>query len=126
MDLIQGLSSKEVAVDYIARSTQADGIISTKAPLIQRAKELSLYTIMRFFLIDSMAYHSIEKQLKNTKPDVIEVLPGPMPSVVKHIHKMFHQPLISSGLISEKEDVYALLDAGATSISTTDQDVWFL
>lgn len=126
MDLIQGLSSKEVAVDYIARSTQADGIISTKAPLIQRAKELSLYTIMRFFFIDSMAYHSIEKQLKNTKPDVIEVLPGPMPSVVKHIHKMFHQPLISSGLISEKEDVYALLDAGATSISTTDQDVWFL
>ena len=126
MDLIQGLSSKEVAVDYIARSTQADGIISTKAPLIQRAKELSLYTIMRFFFIDSMAYHSIEKQLKNTKPDVIEVLPGPMPSVVKHMHKMFHQPLISSGLISEKEDVYALLDAGATSISTTDQDVWFL
>lgn len=83
-------------------------------------------TIMRFFFIDSMAYDSIEKQLKNTKPDVIEVLPGPMPSVVRRIRKMNHQPLISSGLISEKEDVYALIDAGATAISTTNQDVWFL
>lgn len=126
MDLIQGLSAKEVAVDYIASFTKADGVISTKAPIIARAKELSLSTIMRFFFIDSMAYSSIEKQLKNTKPDVIEVLPGPMPSVVRRIHKMSRQPLISSGLISEKEDVYALLDAGATAISTTDQEVWFL
>ncbi len=126
MDLIQGLSSKEASVDYISKFTKADGIISTKAPLISRAKDLGLCTIMRFFFIDSMAYDSIEKQLKNTKPDVIEVLPGPMPSVVRRIRKMNHQPLISSGLISEKEDVYALIDAGATAISTTNQDVWFL
>lgn len=126
MDLVQGLSSKEVAVDFVAKNTKADGIISTKGTLIQRAKELSLCTIMRFFVIDSLAYSNIEKQLNNVKPDVIEVLPGPMPSVVKRIHKMFSRPIISSGLISEKEDVYAVLDAGATSISTTNQDVWFL
>ena len=30
-DLITGLSSKEVAVDYIATNTKADGIISTQA-----------------------------------------------------------------------------------------------
>lgn len=126
MDLIQGLSSKEVSVDYIAKFTKADGVISTKAPIIARARELSLDTIMRFFFIDSMAYNSIERQLKNTKPDVIEVLPGPMPSVIRRVRKMNHQPLISSGLISEKEDVYALLDAGATAISTTNQGVWFL
>ena len=126
IDLITGLSGKEVAVDFIKNNTLADGIISTKAPLISRAKDLGLCTIMRFFFIDSMAYDSIEKQLKNTKPDVIEVLPGPMPSVVRRIRKMNHQPLISSGLISEKEDVYALIDAGATAISTTNQDVWFL
>ncbi len=126
MDLIQGLSSKEVAVDYIAKSTKADGIISTKPQMIARAKELSLATVMRFFFIDSMAYNNIERQLKNTKPDVIEVLPGPMPSVVRRLRGIYRQPLISSGLISEKEDVYALLDAGATAISTTNQDVWFL
>lgn len=55
MDLIQGLSSKEAAVDYISKFTKADGIISTKAPLISRAKDLGLCTIMRSFL--SIPWH---------------------------------------------------------------------
>ena len=126
IDLIQGLSAKEIAVDFIHQYTGADGIISTKGPLIQRARELSMYTIMRFFLLDSMAYASIEKQLKITKPDVIEVLPGPMPGVVKKVCALAGRPVIAGGLVSEKEDVLALLDAGATSISTTDPTVWFL
>jgi glycerol-3-phosphate responsive antiterminator len=126
IDLIQGLSSKEVAVDFIANFTQADGIISTKIALLQRAKELSLCTVMRCFVIDSKAYTSIEKQLRNVHPDILEILPGPMPSVVKRIKTMFHYPIIASGLISEKDEVYALLDAGASSISTTDQAVWSL
>ena len=34
VDMIQGLSTKKVAVDFIAHNTRADGIISTKnAPL---------------------------------------------------------------------------------------------
>ncbi len=126
MDLIQGLDNREVAVDFIANVTKADGIISTKAPLITRAKELGLYTIMRFFVIDSMAYDNIERQMKSVRPDVIEILPGPMPTVIRRVKTMFHQPLIASGLISDKDEVYAILDAGATSISTTNQKVWFL
>ena len=118
MDLIQGLSAKEAAVDYIAKYTKADGIISTK--------DLDMCTIMRFFLIDSMAFGNIEKQIRNVKPDVLEILPGPMPSVVARLKKKFSSPIIASGLIAEKEEVYALLDAGAQSISTTNQDVWFL
>ena len=54
-DLISGLSAKEISVDYLHRNTQADGIISTRANLIQRAKELQMMTILRVFLIDSMA-----------------------------------------------------------------------
>ena len=59
IDLINGLSSKEITVDFIKKYTNADGIISTKPTLIKRARELSLYTILRLFVIDSMAY---EKQ----------------------------------------------------------------
>ena len=42
IDLIQGLSSREVAVDFIHTYTSADGIISTRAPLIQGATQLSM------------------------------------------------------------------------------------
>ena len=44
VDLITGLSGKEVAVDFIKNNTASDGIISTKPAMIKRARELSLYT----------------------------------------------------------------------------------
>ena len=55
MDLVNGLSSKEISVDFIKNTTQADGIISTKPMIVKRAKELGLLTIQRFFIIDSIA-----------------------------------------------------------------------
>ena len=126
LDLIQGLQSKDIAADFIKTYTDADGVISTKANLISRAKELKLFTVMRFFALDSMAYENIEKQIKNTKPDIIEVLPGPMPKVVAKITTIAKCPVIAGGLVSDKEDVIALLSAGAACISSTNTDVWFL
>lgn len=126
IDLINGLSSKEVAVDFIKKYTDADGIITTKPTLIKRAKELSLYTILRLFVIDSMAYENIEKQLKTCRPDIIEILPALMPKVVSKICKLSNTPIIAGGLVSDKEDILELLHAGVTSISSTNPDIWFL
>lgn len=126
LDLITGLSSKEVAVDFIQKYTKADGIITTKPALIKRAKELSLYTILRLFVIDSMAYENIERQLKNAKPDLIEILPALMPKVVSRICKLSSTPVIAGGLVSEKEDIMELLNAGVISVSSTNPNIWFL
>lgn len=126
IDLISGLSSKEIAVDFIRQYTNADGIITTKPALIKRAKELSLYTILRLFVIDSMAFDNIEKQIKLARPDLIEVLPAMMPKVVAKICKMTSTPIIAGGLVSDKEDIMEILNAGATSISSTDSDIWFM
>lgn len=126
IDLINGLSTKEIAVDFIKKYTQADGIISTKQMLIKRAKELGMYTIFRFFVIDSMAYDNISKQIQMVRPDFIEVLPGVAPKVIRQICKQTTVPVIAGGLIAEKEDVMAMLTNGATSISTTNQALWFI
>ena len=40
--------------------------------------------------------------------------------------ELSQQPVIAGGLISDKEDVIEALDAGAISVSTTNQDVWFM
>ena len=55
LDLIDGLAAREISADFIARSTSADGVISTKAALTRRARELGLVAIQRIFLLDSMA-----------------------------------------------------------------------
>jgi glycerol-3-phosphate responsive antiterminator len=126
IDLVNGLSSKEISVDFIKNNTEADGIISTKLGLIKRAKELGLFTVLRFFIIDSMAIENIKKQSDVAKPDYIEILPGSMPKVIKKIKNITSVPIIAGGLITDKEDVMAALSGGAVSISTTNQEVWFM
>jgi glycerol-3-phosphate responsive antiterminator len=126
IDLITGLSSKDIAVDFIKKYTQADGIITTKPALIKRAKELDLYTILRLFLLDSMAFENIDKQVKTARPDLIEVLPAPMPKVVSRVCKLSPIPVIAGGLVSDKEDIMTLLQAGVISVSCTNPNVWFI
>ncbi len=126
IDLIHGLQAKEIAVDFIRTYTDADGIISTKANLISHARELGLATVMRFFLIDSMAYDAILRQLPTARPDVVEILPGPMPKLISRIKNQIRLPLICGGLVSDKEDVLSILSAGADAISSTREAVWFL
>lgn len=124
VDLINGLSSKEIAVDFIQSNTMADGIITTKPGLIKRAKELGLFTVLRFFLIDSMAVENIRNQQYGLRPDVTEVLPGLMPDVIKEVCRISKTPVIAGGLITEKKAVLAALSAGAVSVSSTNQKVW--
>lgn len=126
IDLISGLSSKEITVDFLKKYTKADGIITTKPNLIKRAKELDFYTILRVFLLDSMAYENIERQVKVTKPDVIEVLPALMPKIVSKVCHISPVPVIAGGLITDREDIMMLLQAGVVSVSSTNEQVWSL
>lgn len=126
LDLIAGLSSKEVALDFIKTYTKADGIITTKNTLIKYARQLGLYTVLRFFVVDSMALANIEKQMTGVKPDVIEILPGIMPKVIKKVNNISKVPVIAGGLIADREDVMSALSNGAVAISATDYDIWFL
>ena len=123
LDLINGLASKDIAVDFIKKYTDADGIISTRPSLVKHAREQGLSSILRVFVIDSMAYESIDK---TAKPDVIEVLPALMPKVVRRICGISQTPVIAGGLVSDKEDVMALLQAGVVSVSSTNEEIWFL
>ena len=50
IDLVDGLTSQDVVVDFIAKNTCADGIISTKHSLVRHAKGCGLLTVfIRYF-----------------------------------------------------------------------------
>lgn len=122
-DLINGLSGKEISVDFLRKNTQADGIISTRVNMIQRAKELGLITIFRVFVIDSMALDSL-LSIKNLRPDAIDILPGLMPGIIRKVRSLTGLPVLTGGLICEKQEVLQALDAGALAISSTSPAVW--
>lgn len=123
-DLVQGLSAKIEAIDYLKLNTKADGIISTKGNIVKYAVEIGLIGILRNFIIDSMAMENVNKQVSMANPDMVEIMPGIMPEIIEKIKSELKLPLIAGGLISEKKDVIAALAAGADAVSTTKIGLW--
>ena len=103
----------------------ADGIISTKPLLVKRALELGIFGVQRTFMIDSMAVNTMKKQIDTFHPDLVEVMPGIIPKVLKEIRAYTDIPIIAGGLISDKKDIMAAFGAGADAISTTKEELWF-
>jgi len=126
IDLIEGLSSRDIAVKFIKENTSADGIISTRPGIIKAAKEMNLIAIQRFFLIDSIALENFNKQIGHEYADAIEILPAVMPKIIKKIVSSSSVPVIVGGLISDKEDVMLALQSGAVAVSSTNPKIWFL
>ncbi len=122
-DLVEGLSGREIAIDYLRQKTNADGIISTRINQIKYAKSLGFFCIQRFFVIDSMSLENIKKQAFYA--DAVDILPGVMPKVTRRLAGQIRQPIIASGLIQDKQDILSALDSGAQGVSTTCTDLWF-
>ena len=58
IDLVDGLSSREIAVDSLNALCHPDGIISTRPTLIRRARHRGLLTVQRAFILDSLSPRS--------------------------------------------------------------------
>ncbi|MGN1400029.1 MAG: glycerol-3-phosphate responsive antiterminator [Bacillus sp. (in: firmicutes)] len=126
LDFIDGLSNTKSAVSYIAKVWKPTGIISTKSNLIKFAKEEGLMAIQRIFLIDFGAIQKGIEMTSSCKPDAVEVLPGLMPKVIDKLTKQIPLPIIAGGLISEKAEVLAALEAGALAVSSGNSEMWHL
>ncbi len=126
LDLIEGLASRDICVDFIAKNTKADGILSTKSNLIRRANACGLLAIQRYFLLDSLTFENVTRQYAREAACAIEVLPGVMPKVIARLAQTIRTPIITGGLIADKTDVTDVLSAGACAVSTTNPDIWFL
>lgn len=125
-DLVDGLARSVYALDWLAEKTGTDGIITTKTNLVRSARERNIFVIQRFFILDSLSIDSAFKAIKEHKPDAIEILPGLMPKVIKMFADATSMPVIAGGLIHDKDDIMAALNAGAYSVSSTRHSTWVL
>lgn len=124
IDLMDGFSKDVAALKYISQVIKPDGIITTKSSLIKSAKQLNLFAIQRLFIIDSLSLESGINSVKQNRPDAIEIMPGIMPKVTKTISQETRIPIITGGLIKDKEDVVNSIKAGAIGISTSKLEIW--
>ncbi|TDT67007.1 glycerol uptake operon antiterminator [Hypnocyclicus thermotrophus] len=125
IDRIEGLSSRStLIIDYLIANTELNGIISTKHNMIKYAKNKDILAIQRFFILDSLSFKNSLKNVEDTKPDAIEILPGLMPKIIKKITKEIKIPVIAGGLIQDKQDIIGVIEAGAYGVSSTNKDIW--
>ena len=120
IDLVDGLSSREIAVDSLNALCHPDGIISTRPTLIRRARHRGLLTVQRAFILDSLSLTSLSGQLEQGKPDFVEILPG----IIAEISARTQVPVIAGGLLRDKADVMAAMRAGAAAVSTSAPSLW--
>lgn len=121
VDMIKGLSASPESLEYIRNLfDNTVGIISTKFNVIRKAKEENFITIYRGFLVDSKSKKIFIDNISNKlQVDAIEIMPGIIPKIVSEIRNVYKGIIICGGLITEKEEVYTLLQNGADAISTS-------
>lgn len=123
-DLLDGISKNKYGFEYVKEYIKPDGIITTRADMIKRAKKNNMYVIQRLFLLDSINLKSGLKSVKDNKPDAVEILPGLIHKITDEIAQKINVPLIAGGLIKDKKDIYKALNAHALGISTSKKSLW--
>lgn len=127
LDLVQGLGKEEASIIFLKRKVNIDGIITTKGNLIEIAKKEKIITILRIFLLDSLAVTTGLEQAKTHKPHFVELLPGVIPTAISKVVselRKFEIPVLTGGLVKTKEEVEKAIQAGALGVSTSEVSLW--
>ena len=124
MDLIDGLAASAKALDYVQHRIAPSGIISTKSALIRYAREQGVFCIQRFFMVDSASYDNAVKTTRKVRPNMVELMPGIIPEVLRRFTTDVDTPVIAGGLVTGRRQVIDALSAGAMGVSTGCEALW--
>ena len=123
IDLAEGIGKDEYGLRYL-KEQGADGVISTRTNLIKMAKKNDIFTVQRFFVVDSHSLDTTIESAKVSKADMIEIMPGTLGKVISRIKKELDIPVVVGGLIETEEEIREALGWGATAISTGEKKYW--
>lgn len=123
IDLAEGIGKDKHGVQF-SKNCGVDGIISTRNNMIRIAKDLGLFTVQRFFIVDSHSVDTTVESLKVSKADMIEIMPGIVPKIIEQIKEKVEVPIIAGGLIDSICEVEKAISCGASAISTGSSALW--
>ena len=123
MDFVDGLSKDASGVKYLA-TKGVDGIISTRSNVISAAHDAGLFSIQRFFMIDSRSVDTALETIKQSKADTVEIMPALAYKSITKIKNNINIPIIAGGLIETRDEIYKAISAGASMVSTGMHSLW--
>jgi glycerol uptake operon antiterminator len=123
VDLVGGIASDASGLRFLSR--YVEGIISTHRHVIELAKTSGLITIQRLFAIDSGAVERGLKLIRRAQPRFVEILPAlAYCEIAAQYSEGLDLPVFAGGLLRSREDISAILEAGAVGVSASDQRLW--
>ena len=123
LDLANGIGKDRSGIMFV-KKMGVDGIISTRANIIKLAREAGLFTVQRFFAVDSQSVDTTVESQKSSKADMIEIMPGIIPRVINVLKNRVNVPIIAGGLIETREEICDALKSGASAVSTGKSELW--
>jgi glycerol uptake operon antiterminator len=137
IDLLAGLTSDEAGLRYLAElrhpashnaanAAGIDGISTVRSHLVAAARRMGLASILLLFLQDG---RSIERGLhiiEQSKPDMVELVPGVAALETSRQFESVNVPRIAGGLIRTVDLVHKLTSRGCAAVSTSDPKLWEL
>lgn len=127
LDMINGLASNPIVVEYFHRNFKKEcGIITTKSNIAKKALDQGIRVVQRYFMLDSLSVESAIEGIGKVRTDAIEIMPGIIPRVIGQVNQKTNVPIIAGGLVQTQADVEKLLASGAISCSTSKHELWKL
>lgn len=123
IDLASGIGKDKSGLTHV-KNLDVDGIISTRANIIKIARELGMFTVQRFFIIDSQSVDTTVETQKSSKADMIEIMPGVLVKALEKLKGRVNVPVIAGGLIEDKKEVELAFEHGAAAVSTGKEELW--
>ena len=123
VDLADGVA-KDVFGIRLLKKFGVDGIISTRTNVIKYARQEGMFTVQRFFIVDSHSIDTTVESLNTSKPDMIEIMPGTIFKVIKKVKALVNMPIVSGGLIETQQEIDQALQNGASAVSTGKSIFW--
>ena len=123
IDLAEGIGKDEYGIRFV-KDASVDGIISTRTNIIKMASKLGVCTVQRFFIVDSHSVNTSIEAAKQSKADMIEIMPGTVAKVIKRMKQDLETPIIAGGLVETQAEIDEAFSCGATAISTGKSDFW--
>lgn len=123
LDLADGIGKDRSGIIY-AKNAGVDGVISTRSAIIKIAREEGMFTVQRFFIVDSHSIDTTVEALKSSKAQMIEIMPGSVVKVIQRLKSTVEVPIIAGGLIETADEALQALKNGASAVSTGKQILW--
>jgi len=123
-DSIKGIARDKMGIQYMG-NCGVDCVITMKSLCIKYIKDAGMFAAFGFFIIDSDAYRTGLMNIKECDPDGVILMPGTIPEqIIKAIAGETTAPIMLGGLMTTEEQILNAVGIGATSVASSNPEVW--